>query len=78
MMIGHERDPTPGWPELNSVEGPAPGHDDAGKGLDVGRTGVEVDDAGAQRVAPADHRVRNEKLAALLQPREQLAIQIVQ
>ena len=39
---------------------------------------VEVDDAGAQHVAAADDGVRDERLAAALQPIEQRAIQRVE
>ena len=39
---------------------------------------VEVDDAGAQRVAAADHRVRDEHFAAALQPIEQRAVERVE
>src|SRR4029450_9107545 len=42
--------------------------------LDVLLRGIEIDDTGAQRVLAVDHRIRQEGLAAALQPRDQLAI----
>ena len=46
--------------------------------LDVGPLGVEVDDAGAQHVAAGDDRVRDEDLAAALQPVEQRSVERVE
>ena len=61
-----------------AVHGASVFHDDVGNGRDVGRVGVEVHDARAQRIAPVDHGVRYEQLAAALQAIEERLIQLVQ
>ena len=52
--------------------------DDRRDRVDVRRRGPEVHDARAQRVAAADDGVRDEQLAAALQPIEQLAVDRVE
>ena len=52
--------------------------DDLRQRLDVRSGGVEVHDAGAQHVAAADDGVGDERLAAALQPIEQLAVERIE
>src|SRR5262245_5256610 len=56
----------------------AEARDDAGERFDVGERGAEIDDAGAQDEAPADDRVRHERLAALLDPFEERLVELVE
>ena len=46
--------------------------------FDVRQRGAEVDDARAERKPAADHRVRQKRLAAALDARQQLLIQPLQ
>ena len=64
-------------PQLRVDRASDPRHD-LRQRLDVRPVGVEIHDAGAQHVAAADDGVRDERLAAALQPIEQLAVERVE
>lgn len=64
-------------PQLG-VDRPADPRDDLRQRLYVRLVGVEIDDAGAQQEAAADHRVGDEGLAAPLKPAEELAVERVE